>query len=105
MTGIILVPDDSDKILLLHVDDDHDDQVTVSRLHPLGGRVPYLVFEAVVVASEKTLCVVQQLLEVRRGSISVNVIWHSTQRQLCGADDSVKPCLWRLHAQCCRAVI
>lgn len=51
------------------------------------------------------LCVAQQLLEVRRGSISLNVIWHSTQRQLHGADDSAKPCLWRLHARCCRAVI
>ncbi len=70
----------------------------------LGG-VPFLVFEVVVAASEKTLCVAQQLLEVWRGSISVNVIWHSTQRQLRGADDSAKPCLWRLHAWCCRAVI
>lgn len=49
--------------------------------------------------------VAQQLLELWRGSISVNVVWHSTQRQPCGADDSVKPCLWRLHAWCCRAVI
>lgn len=44
-------------------------------------------------------------LRWRRGSISVNVIWHGTQRQLRGADDSVKPCLWRLHAWCCWAVI
>lgn len=62
-------------------------------------------FEVVVAASEETLCAAQQLLEVWRGSISVNVIWHGTQRQPCGADDSVKPCLWRLHARCCRAVI
>lgn len=39
------------------------------------------------------------------GSISANVIWHSTQRRLHGADDSAKPCLWRLHAWRCWAVI
>lgn len=54
---------------------------------------------------KKPLYVAQHLLEVRRGSISVNVIWHSTQRQLHGADDSAKPCLWRLHAWRCWAVI
>lgn len=54
---------------------------------------------------QRKRCVAQQLLEVGRRSISVNVIWHSTQRQLRGADDSVKPCLWRLHARCCGAVI
>lgn len=42
---------------------------------------------------------------MKRGSISVNVTRHSTQRQPRGADDTVKPCLWRLHARCRRAAI
>lgn len=78
-------------------------QVIVRQLQML--RKHLFFFEVVATISEKTLCAAQQFSEVWKGSILVNVIWHSTQRQPCGADDSVKPCLWRLHAQCCWAVI
>lgn len=78
-------------------------QVIVRQLQMLKKQLFF--FEVVATTSEKTLCAAQQLSEVWKGSILVNVIWHSTQRQPCGADDSVKPCLWRLHARCCWAVI
>lgn len=80
------------------------DQVIVTQLHMLRGELLFLSLSWWLRHQIK-LCVAQQLLEVGRGSISVNVIWHSTQRQLRGADDSVKPCLWRLHAWYCWAVI
>lgn len=76
------------------------DRVTVTQLHMLGAELLFLSLRWWL-QHRIELSVAQQLLEVRRRSISVNVIWHSTQRQLRGADDSLKPCLWRLHAWRC----
>lgn len=80
------------------------DRVTVTQFHMLGAERLFLSLRWWL-QHRIEVSVAQQLLEVRRRSISVNVIWHSTQRQLRGADDSLKPCLWRLHAWRCWAVI